>query len=73
MRKLKGLELVGVIAAAITLVLPVDLIPDFMPVIGWLDDLLAIGYLVVELLKFIRNRRQSLDHSPYDARSTERN
>jgi len=37
------------VLALVYLVWPVDLVPDFAPVIGWLDDLgiaaLAIAYL----------------------------
>ena len=34
---------------------PVDLIPDFIPVIGFLDDLLIIPGLVILALRFVPN------------------
>jgi uncharacterized membrane protein YkvA (DUF1232 family) len=38
-----------VLASVVYLVSPIDLAPDFLPVVGWLDDTVLIGMLVSEL------------------------
>jgi hypothetical protein len=35
-----------IVAALLYLVSPVDLAPDLVPVVGWLDDLIVLGLLV---------------------------
>ncbi|HEY9817733.1 MAG TPA: YkvA family protein [Candidatus Obscuribacterales bacterium] len=38
-----------VIATIVYLISPIDLAPDFIPVIGWLDDGIIVTLLVTEL------------------------
>ena len=40
-------------AAVLYLVSPVDLIPDFIPVVGYLDDLIVAAILVDGILTFV--------------------
>jgi uncharacterized membrane protein YkvA (DUF1232 family) len=40
-------------AAALYLASPIDLVPDFIPLLGWVDDLLLAAVLVDGLLNFV--------------------
>ncbi|MBK9329678.1 MAG: DUF1232 domain-containing protein [Sphingobacteriales bacterium] len=46
-------SIVAVVAALIYFVNPFDLIPDFIPILGHLDDMLVLGYLIKMLNKEI--------------------
>ncbi|MFN8296438.1 MAG: YkvA family protein [Chitinophagales bacterium] len=46
-------SIIAVVAALIYFVNPLDLIPDFIPVIGQIDDILIIGYLIKTVNKEI--------------------
>ena len=46
-------SLIAVVAALLYFVNPFDLIPDFIPIIGQLDDILILSYLVKSLNKEI--------------------
>lgn len=64
----KDTPIVAKLFAGITVVYalsPIDLVPDFIPVLGYLDDVILLPMLVVLTVKFIpkdileRNRMQS--------------
>ena len=42
-----------IIIAIVYALSPIDLIPDFIPIIGYLDDILIVGFLVYLSLKLI--------------------
>ena len=46
-------SIIAVVAALIYFVNPLDLIPDFIPIIGQLDDIFVLGYLIKMLNKEI--------------------
>jgi uncharacterized membrane protein YkvA (DUF1232 family) len=48
-RKIHWQTIVLAIAAIIYFVDPFDLIPDFIPVIGYLDDAVVVGWLVMSI------------------------
>jgi len=44
--------------AVIYTISPVDLVPDVVPVVGWIDDALMDILAVVNLIRQIRGRKQ---------------
>ena len=58
-------------AAVLYLVTPVDLIPDFLPVLGHVDDVLVAAIIVDGMLNFV-NRGVVLKYWPGSPESLER-
>ena len=50
-------KLVGTVAAAYV-ILPIDLIPDFIPLIGWLDDLGVVGLITWYMVRQINKHAE---------------
>ena len=46
-------SIIAVVAALLYFVNPLDLIPDFIPIIGQIDDIFILGYLIKMLNKEI--------------------
>jgi len=61
---------IALAAAVLYLVSPVDLIPDFIPVLGYLDDLLIAAIIVDGMLNFV-NRGLVLKYWPGSPESLE--
>ena len=49
-------QLLAILATVAYVISPVDLVPDFIPVFGWMDDLFVIGALLWYLRSQQRNR-----------------
>jgi uncharacterized membrane protein YkvA (DUF1232 family) len=45
-----------VLASVAYIVSPIDISPDFIPVIGWIDDTIIIGMLVSELSQVVSSK-----------------
>ena len=56
---------------AVYLASPIDLIPDFIPVVGYLDDVVLVAIVLDGLLNHV-DREILLEHWPGDAASLER-
>lgn len=62
---------IALVAAVAYLVSPVDLIPDFIPFVGYLDDLLVAAVLVDGVLNYV-DRGLVLKYWPGSAEALER-
>ena len=56
---------------AVYLVSPVDLVPDFIPLLGYLDDVLLVAIVLDGLLNHV-DRAVLLEHWPGDPQSLDR-
>jgi len=61
----------GLAGAALYLVSPMDLFPDFIPVVGYLDDLVVAAVILDALLNQV-DRQVLLDHWTGDPATLER-
>ena len=48
-----------IVATIIYLISPIDILPDVIPVLGWLDDGVLVSILVMELTRLSRQRKSS--------------
>ena len=62
---------IALLAAAVYLVSPIDLVPDFIPLLGYVDDLLLGAIVLDGVLNFV-NRDVVLRYWPGSARSLDR-
>lgn len=46
-----------IVAAIATVLSPIDLIPDLIPIIGWVDDAISFLFLVKKILEFFAEKR----------------
>ena len=67
-RAVPGRAKILLAALAVYLVTPLDLIPDFIPLLGWLDDAVLVA-LVLDRLVEILGRPLLLKHWPFDGAS----
>ncbi len=49
-------RILPIIASLLYVISPLDFMPDFMPGVGWLDDLLVIGFVLWYLTRQTRGR-----------------
>jgi uncharacterized membrane protein YkvA (DUF1232 family) len=61
----------ALLAAALYLASPIDLIPDFVPIVGYLDDVLLAAVVVDGLLNYV-DRALVLKYWPGSATSLDR-
>jgi uncharacterized membrane protein YkvA (DUF1232 family) len=52
-------RIITIILTIIYLLSPIDLIPDFIPILGWIDDGVLLGFLIQELLKMKDTKKEN--------------
>lgn len=52
----KSMAIIG--GAILYVLLPIDIIPDFLPIIGWTDDIAVIGYAMAQLSEEIEKYKE---------------
>ena len=57
-------SIIAIIAGLMYLLSPIDLIPDFIPVLGYLDDIFVIGVVFTQVAKDIKLFEQWLASQP---------
>ena len=60
-------SVIGILILALLIISPLDLVPDFIPFIGWLDDIVYALGLVSGVLKMIRDNRMEQEEVIIDA------
>lgn len=53
-------RILPIVASLLYMISPIDALPDFVPGVGWLDDLLVVGFMLWYLT------RQTQGRSPWD-------
>lgn len=51
-------------AAAAYVILPIDLVPDFIPIVGWLDDLGVVGLVTWYMVRQINKHAEARARLP---------
>lgn len=59
--KLNPVDLATIIALIVYVISPVDAIPDFIPIVGFIDDISLIGYILVKYKKILEDYQSDLD------------
>ena len=55
-KKLKLFDWILLVLAIVYTVIPVDLIPDILPILGWSDDAIALLVAVLNIIRKIIHR-----------------
>jgi len=61
--KISGYTKVVITGALAYVIFPVDIIPDFIPVIGWLDDIFVINMTINSIKDEVENYKRYKDES----------
>lgn len=60
--KLNPVDLATIVALIVYVISPVDAIPDFIPIVGFIDDISLIGYILVKYKNILEDYQSNLDN-----------
>lgn len=60
--KLNPIDLATIVALIVYVISPVDAIPDFIPIVGFIDDISLIGYILVKYKNILEDYQNNLDN-----------
>ena len=55
-------SIIAIIAALVYLICPIDVIPDFIPGVGYIDDVFVIGLVVAQVIKDLEKYKKWKDN-----------
>lgn len=58
-------------ASVLYLLSPIDIAPDFIPILGWLDDTIIVGLLVSEVSALLTQKLQAKTKNPINDQPVE--
>lgn len=58
-----------VFGALAYLLSPFDIVPDFLPIAGWIDDTMLATIVIAEVSQFVSDRLKAQNHSASDTSS----
>lgn len=60
--KLNPIDLATIVALIVYVISPVDAIPDFIPIVGFIDDISLIGYILVKYKNILEDYQNNLNN-----------
>jgi uncharacterized membrane protein YkvA (DUF1232 family) len=58
-------------ASVLYLISPIDIVPDFIPIIGWIDDGIIVTLLVTEVSALLTQKLQAKTKNPVNEQPVE--
>lgn len=58
-------------ASILYLISPIDIVPDFIPIIGWIDDGIIVTLLVTEVSALLTQKLQAKTKNPVNEQPVE--
>lgn len=60
--KMNAWNLSVIVGTIVYVISPVDTVPDFLPILGWLDDVTIVGYALSKLSTEMKRYKEEMGH-----------